>query len=182
MKSWIVTLAVIGVIVFVCGSLFMWGVGIANRQIMLHNQITAKQLDNTSEFDNLIKKISQVAQVSQQQMASLKEIFTSHAEARTSDSKNQIMTWIKESIPNVDTTTFNNLQNIITSSRDSWTMRQKELIDYSREEANMFSVFPGNIVLSIIGRKQAEIIVVTSGRTTEAFATGVDNDTDVFKK
>jgi len=141
--------------------------------------MVAKQLDNHSEQDNMWKKISQVAQVTTAQKDALLEIFTAHAQARTTDGGG-LMKWIQESVPNVDTTTFNNLQNIITSARDSWTMRQKELIDLSREHNKLLQMFPSNIVCSILGKKPIEIQIVTSGKTKEAFATGEDNDVQVF--
>jgi len=154
----------------------------SNQEAILRTTIEAKQKDNTSEFDNMFKKISQVAQVSEKQLSVLKDILVSYADARTTKSENQIMTWVTESVPNVDTSTMNNLQNIIVSSRDSWTMRQKELLDLSREHTKLLRVFPSSFVLSILGRKPIDITIVTSGRTEKAFETGKDDDTDVFSK
>ena len=90
--------------------------------------IEAKIKDNKNEFNNMKTKILQVAQVSTEQMESLNRIFNSYAQARSGKGNDDklIMKWISESIPNVDTSTFKNLQNIIVSSRDAWTMRQKE--------------------------------------------------------
>lgn len=177
-----VKLAVIGVIVFSLIIFMSMCISYYNQEAILRTTIEKKQLDNTSEFDNTIKKISQVAQVSEKQLAVLKEIFVSYADARTPKSENQVMTWVKESIPNVDTSTMNNLQNIIVGSRDSWTMRQKELVDLSREHTKLLRVFPSNLVLSMLGRKTVDITIVTSSRTEKTFATGKDDDTEVFKK
>ena len=181
-KGLIITLAVLGVLI---GSLMMVAgmfISYSNQEATLRTTIECKQKDNTGEFDNMFKKISQVAQVSEKQMSVLKDIFVSYADARTSKSENQVMTWVKESIPNVDTSTLNNLQNIIVGSRDSWTFRQKELIDLSREHTTLLRVFPSSFVLSMLGRKQIDITIVTSSRTDKAFATGKDDDTDVFRK
>jgi len=156
-----------------------------NTEARLRTAIEAKQLDNTSEFDNMFKKISQVAQVSEKQMQSLKEIFVEHAQARTGPGGGgSLATWIKESVPNVDTKTFDNLQNIITASRDRWTMRQKELVDLDRERKQMFRVFPSSLYLSVLGRREGDvsITVVTSSRTERAFETGKDDDTSVFRE
>jgi hypothetical protein len=90
--------------------------------------------------------------------------------------------WIHESVPNVDTSTFNNLQNIISAKRDGFTMRQKELLDMSREHTTLLREFPSNIILSILGRKEIPVTIVTSSRTESAFSTGQDNDTQVFSK
>ena len=179
-KGLMIGLASVGVVllsIFMIAGMF---ISTSNQEATLRVAIEAKQKDNTSEFDNMFKKISQVAQVSSKQMESLKEIFNGYASARTKGGDNQIMTWVKESIPNVDVATFNNLQNIITASRDGWTMRQKELIDLNREHQKLLNIFPSNVILSMLGRKSIEIKIVTSGRTDKAFETGKDDDTKVF--
>lgn len=179
----IVRMAIGGVVGFSIIMIVGMVISYSNQEVILRTTIEAKQKDNTSEFDNMYKKISQVAQVSEKQLAVLKDIFVSYADARTGGKDDQmLMKWVKESVPNVDTTTMNNLQNIIVGSRDAWTMRQKELVDLSREHTKLLRVFPSNFILSILGRKQIDITIVTSSRTDKAFTTGKDEDTEVFKK
>lgn len=175
--GWCIAGAVAVIIVVLISSV----VDVSNREVDLRTQITAIQTDNTSEFDNMTKKIGQVAQVSKKQLESLKDIFNSYAAARSGNGDGgQLMKWVQESVPNVDTTTMNNLQNIIVSSRDSWTMRQKQLIDVNREHQKLLKRFPSGVILSMLGRKSIEIKIVTSSRTENAFATGKDDDTNVF--
>lgn len=172
----IVGVAVLGVIIV---SLYV--IGVNNTEVGLRTSIEAKQKDNTSEYDNMWKKISQVAQVTNAQRETLKEIFVDHAKARAgSGDGNAVMKWIKESVPNIDTSTFNQLQNIIVGSRDRWTMRQKELIDLSREHNALLQRFPSGQILAVFGRKPIDIVIVTSSRTTTAFTTGTDDDVSVF--
>lgn len=168
-------------IIFVVG-LFIWGIGVTNKSTVLINQIKAKQEANTADFDNMKKKISQVAQVSEMQMSKLKEIFVENSQARTPKGGGALALWIKEAVPNIDTKTFENLQNIIVATRDSWTMRQKELIDYKREHDNMIDTIPSCWILSFAGHKKQEITIVTSTATREAFTTGKDDDDKVFGK
>jgi len=156
-------------------------VSIMNQEVGLRNTITAKQKDNENEYDAMWKKISQVAQVTNAQKEALKEIFVSHAQARTGNNGGAIMKWVQESCPNVDTTTFNNLQNIITSSRDRFVMRQKELIDFKREHDNLIDKFPSKLICSILGKNKIEIQIVTSTRSDNAFKTGKDDDVTVFE-
>jgi hypothetical protein len=156
-----------------------------NTEARLRTAIEAKQTDNTSEFDNMWKKISQVAQVPAQKKEALMEIFNSHAKARSGGQKGgSLALWIKESVPNVDLKVFDNLQNIIVASRDRWTIRQKELIDLNRERTQMFRTIPSNIFLVVVGRQEGdvEITVVTSSRTENAFQTGKDDDVNLFNK
>jgi len=93
------------------------------------------------------------------------------------------MNWIQEAIPNIDAKTFENLQNILVAKRDSWTMRQKELLDFKRVHDNILDVgFRGLVLTKVFGRSKIDVQIVTSGATKMAFETGEDNDTDVFGK
>jgi hypothetical protein len=180
-KLVLIGIAVFGLI-FVF-SLFLYGVSVNNKEVRLRNTITAKQKDNNSEYDNMWKKISQVAQVTDAQKDALKEILVSHAKARSGDdSKNLIMKWVQESIPNVDQSTYKTLMNVITSSRDSFTMRQKELLDLKREHDNLLDTFPSGTFLAMFGKQKIEVVIITSSRTEEAFKTGKDDDVNVFQK
>jgi hypothetical protein len=183
-RGLMITFGVLGAIVVILLMIFMSVVSTYNSAVSLKVAIEAKQKDNKSEFDNLKKKISQVAQVTTAQMESLENIFNGYAKARTGEGNNDklIMKWITESIPNVDTSTFKNLQNIIVSCRDAWTMRQKELIDMNREYSKSLQTFPSNIVLSMLGFKPIEIVIITSTSTENTFVTGKDDDNDVFGK
>lgn len=151
-------------------------VSYSNQEHRLRNQITAKQRDNQSELDNVQKKIAQTVQVSDIQMQALKDIIIGNAEARSTDG-GSLATFVTEAVPNLDTTTFNNLQNIIVGSRDAFTMRQKELLDLKREHDNLIDVLPSSIFVG--GRGKIDVVIVTSGRVKENFRTGEDNDIDL---
>jgi hypothetical protein len=159
-------------------------VGLLNTEAVQSNEIQAKQLDNKNQYDNMWKQISQVAQVSEQDRASLGKIFNDYAQARsgTGGDNQAVMKWIKEAIPNVDNTTMVNLQNIITSTRNGFTRNQTELIDKVREHNTPFDLFPSGMVLSMFSRKKIDAKLVTSSRTEKAFDTGTDDDTSVFGK
>lgn len=184
MSKWLIAgLGIVGAGILGILMIIMWVIGILNAEAKLRVQIEAKQKDNTSEYDNMWKKIAQTAEVTQGQKDALLEIFKSHAEARTGTGNNgSIMKWIQESVPNVDTSTFNNLQNIIITSRDNWTQRQKELIDYHREHNYMFEDVVKGLILKSLGRKKIEIQIIASSRTNTAFQTGVDDDVSVMPK
>ncbi len=154
-------------------------VSYTNTEVGLRNQFKAKQTDYTSEFDNMWKKIKQTAQVTDAARQALQDIFVQHAQARTTGGGG-LMKWVQESVPNVqpDSMPFKNLMNIITSSRDRWTMRQKELLDYKREHDNILDKIPSGWFLA--GRQKIDVKIITSSRTEAAFESGVDDDVDVF--
>lgn len=164
-------------IALVIGLAVIWGFSVSNSEIRLRNALTAKQRDNQSELDNLQKKITQAAQITTAQTKALLEIIVGNAQARTQKG-GTLATLVHEAVPNVDVKVFQNLQNIVTAGRDSWTMRQKEILDLKREHDNVRTVAPGSWVVG--GRPEIQVVIVTSDRAEEAFKTGKDNDTDVF--
>ncbi len=171
---------IIGGIALMAFSLLGWGIGFYNTANSLKVQYESKIEANKSDFDNMKKKISKVAQVSTVQMDKLKDIYTSYAGARKQEGNSALANWVHEAIPNVDTSTFNNIQNIIVAGHDSFNERQKELVDISREYNTLIIRFPGNIVAGIFGMTKIVPLVVTSENTEESFKTRQDNDVKVF--
>ena len=183
MKYWII--GVIVVVVVCLGSFASCAISYPNQEQRLRNLIEGKQKDNESEFDNMWKKISQVAQVDEVARGTLKDVFVSHAEARTSGGSKDgsLMKWVTESVPNVDLSTTKQMMNIITGSRDSWTQRQKELNDFGRKHDDLITKFPSRLFISMFGNPAPiEIPTITSTRSAEAMKTGKDDDVDLFRK
>ena len=153
-----------------------------NTAASLKNQYDMRVKANETVFDNTWKKINQSVQVTDMQKNALKDIFASHAAARSGNGDGgQLMKWVQESVPNVDVSVYKNLQNIITGARDEWTANQVALIDITREYNLGLAKFPSNIVLKIFGFEKIEPKIVTSGRTDKAFETGRDDDVSLGK-
>jgi len=172
------TVGLLGIIICV-----VYVVGTLNQEARVRVTITAKIKDNESEFDNMWKKIAQIAQVPEAKKNALKDIFVSHADARgKGQGGGAMMLWVKESVPNADLKVYDKLMNIINSSRDAWTMRQKELIDLKRAHDQMFETIPSSFIVSSRESLRPEITVITSTKSKEAMATGKDDDVDLFGK
>lgn len=153
-----------------------------NQEVSLRNQIEAKQTDNKNQLSNMRAKFLQTGQVTEKQAEVLEKIFVQYAQARSGQGGGQLFTMVTEAIPNVDTSLYNNLQNIIVAGRDAWTARQTELIDYKREHDNLISRFPSNIFAMILGRQRINITIITSSETEDIFRTGKEDNIDVFPK
>jgi hypothetical protein len=182
-KKWIIVFGALGVGGVLFLILLFSVIGTANSETDLSTAIHAKQTDNKNAMDKMWKTISQVAQVTEGQKNALMEIFTGYAQARAGGKAGgggSLATWIHEAIPSVDTSTFNNLQNIITSERDGFYMRQKELLDLNREHNRLLQRIPSGWILAAMGRKEIDVTIVTSSRTETAFQTGKDDDVSVF--
>lgn len=147
-----------------------------NQAAILSNSYEMKVKANSGEFDNLWKKIKQSAQVPEQKKEAFKEIFNSYASARKTGGDNQVMTWLQESVPNVDLQTYDQLMNIITGSRDTWTMKQTELVSIAEQHNAMLVSQPRGFVLSLFGHKKIDPKVITSERTEQVFESGKDDD------
>ena len=179
-----VLMGIVTVAIFLAFMLMGW----SNVERAQRNLLTAKQKDNTSEFDNLKKKIAAVVSIPEVKMDALKTIFVEHAQARTSggNQDGSLMKWVTESVPNVDNAAdiYDKVMNIVVASRDSWTMRQKELLDMGRAHDNILDLgFRGLFLTQIMGRKKIDLTIITSSSTKEVFRTGEDNDDGVlFKK
>lgn len=179
--------AIIGSIVglFVTGLIMaviigLWWMSTSNREISIRNQIEAKQIDNKNVYDSTWKQISQCAQVTDAQKTALMDIITGYAKGRSGNGGGSLATSVKEAVPSVDTSTFNQLMNIITVSRSRFERVQTEILDLSREHNNCLTIFPSSIVCG--GRTKIKIDIVTSTRTDNAFITGKDDDVNVFQK
>lgn len=178
-KSLIALIGIAGTFVLAIVIGLLMYVTYSNAEVRLRNAMVAKQKDNQNEMDAMWKNIAQTAQVAEKDRSSLMEIFNGHALARTGTGDNKaIFKWIQESVPNVDTKTFQNLQNIIVSQRDGFKFRQKELLDFKREHNNLIDTYPSRIFVG--GRGKIDVVIVTSTRTDNAFKTGKDDNTDLF--
>ena len=179
--GWIIPTAVGGGILLLVIIVASMGVGYSNSEIDLRTAIEAKTKDNESEFDNMFKKISQVAQVSEKQKQAIVDLVAGHAKARGGiKGGGSFVNALHESIPNQTMGQYKQLSTIIIASRDRWTMRQKELIDLSRAHERLRKRFPSSLFVG--GRGTIAITVVTSTRAKEAMTTGVDDDISVFGK
>lgn len=183
MKTSTVTLlAVIGFLLFagiIGGSVFLSSY---NGLASLKNSYEMKVKSNQGEFDNLWKKIQQAAEIPEAKKKALQDVLTSYATAR-STGKQQMMTWIKESVPSTaGLDIYDKLQNIITGSRDSWTMRQTELVSIAEQYNHKIVVFPSNMIAGMFGFQHIDPQVITSTRTEGTFASSKDDEVGIFKK
>lgn len=161
-------------IVIICG---VW-ISTSNTEISLRNAITAKQRDNQSELDNLQKKIAQTGQVTQAQMSAIKDIVVGNSQVRSANGSGSMATLVREAVPTIDVGVYKQLINVISSSRDAFTMRQKEILDLKREHDNIRTTFPGSFIVG--SRPEIQVQIVTSDRAEQSFSTGKDSDIKVF--
>jgi len=185
MKPWIIAGVIFGTLLFGAALVFAAVLGTYNSAKALRVSYDMKLKANEGAFDNMWKKIKGAADVTEAQRDALKSILVGYADAR---SKGQgdggtLAKWVQESVPNVDTSTFNNLQNIIAGSRDSWTFNQIELVGIAEEYNKLLARQPSGFILGLFGMTEAiNPKVITSTRTEQTFTAGKDDDVSVFAK
>ena len=179
-KKWIIGLIVTGSI-FVIGllitiSVISWGTGVFNKEVMLRNQITAKQVDNKNQFDSMWKSQMQAFEITDVQKQMLYDIIVGHAKARSGHGS--LATMVTESIPNLNESSsmYKQLLNTVVGLRASWTSKQTEILDYKRTHDNIVDMFPSSIICSMFNKQKIEVKIVTSDRTEASFDSGKDND------
>ena len=155
------------------------GIGLYNQEITLKNQIVAKQEENKTSFDNMWKKIKQCTNVSDKYKDGLKEVLTAYTNGRKKESSQLLMDWTKEAIPTFDSSIYKQLNNIIVSSRDDFTLNQKQLIDLNRQHDVLLDTFPNNIYFKVMGINKININVVTSTKTEKTFEIGKEDEIDL---
>ena len=89
-----------------------------------------------------------------------------------------MMSWITEHNPEFDTSLYKDLMRSIEAERTKFAREQKVLIGIKEQHDNMRTRLPSSVFVG--GRPEIEIQLVTSGKTKEAFATGEENDIDLF--
>lgn len=175
-KFW-VTLGVLVLLVFWGGSMF---VNYSNQEIQLASQVKAQQKNNQVVFDTTWKIISQTAQVSENYKDSFANIYPDIMNGRYGNARGgALMSWVTESNPNFDISLYQKLIIAIEAQRTNFANEQKKLIDLDREHQVLCTTFPGSLFLG--SRADLKINIVTSAKTEEAFKTGQDNDTKLFR-
>ncbi len=182
--KWLIILGIPMVVLIIFAVLlFGWVVGISNNEIYQANLVHAKQVSNKNWLDECNKTISNAAEVTDAQRQALMDIIVGNSKARADgQGKGSLAAMVTEAVPNVDVSVYKNLLNIVQSKREGFKRVQDEIIDLNRVHDNLIDMFPSSLVCSIMGRKKIDIVVVTSTRTENAFATGKDDDTSLGLK
>jgi Na+-transporting NADH:ubiquinone oxidoreductase subunit NqrC len=166
-------------LVLVAGVVFT-GISYHNSEVDLRNQIEAQQQKCEVIFDQVWKIISQQAQITEEHRDSFRDIYVDIMDARYQNGSGTLMSWIQEKNPSFDSKLFEKLMNTVEEQRLVFSREQTALISLHQQHKAMLQRFPGNVLL--FNRKEVPIQLVTSSKTQSSFATGADDDVNLFKK
>jgi hypothetical protein len=181
MKTWMIVgiVAIALCFITILGAVGMY-FSISNQEIGLRNQAKAQQDANKVIYDKVWKTIQQKAQISDQYESAFKDIYLKIMDARYSDNKNLLFKFVTEQNPTLSTELYKELGDAVEANRAEFARVQERLIDIKREHDNLRMKFPGSLIVG--SRPEIVVILVTSDKTDKAFATGKDNDVELFKK
>ncbi|CAM2982268.1 LemA family protein [Rariglobus hedericola] len=157
-------------------------IGTYNTQKSNGLLIEAKEDANRVSLSTLKSKFNELGQITDAQFDQLTKLFVNYAEARTSDNAGAVLNFVKETVPNVDQSTFKELMQIVSSTRDSFAERQRELVDLVRVYNTPLETFPSNFVLKFFGFEKKKALIVITSDTKRAFETGIDEPATLFQK
>jgi len=153
----------------------------SNTEIRLRNKAAAQQKKCEIVYDETWKVISQKAQVADNYKQAFQEIFPVLMEGRYGNEKGgALMKFVNEANPNFDISLYKDLSNAIEAKRAVFTREQGELIAVKQLHDDIRTTAPSSWIVG--GRPELDIKLVTSSRTDTAFATGKDDDVNVFGK
>jgi hypothetical protein len=152
-----------------------------NKEIDLRTQTEAQQKKCEAYFDKMWKIIKQEAGVTEQYKDAFMEIYPKLIEGRYSQGDGSLMKWITESNPEFKTSLYEKLMQSIEIERTGFFNEQTRLIDINREHSALLQKKPSRWFISS-DKKPIKIIVVTSSATDKAYATGKEDDVELFNK
>lgn len=177
----IIIIAFLSVTLIYLGSAF---ISTNNTDKSLRNTFTAKISERTSFYDKMWKIISQKTQIAIKNDSSFQRIVNLQVSGQK-NGENVMWAWVQQSNP---TATFNEVSSLykelgqaIEAERNGFFEQEKILQSIKLQHDNLCDMFPGSLIMSILGRDKLNYKPITSDITENVINTGKDNNTDLFK-
>lgn len=153
MKTWIiVVLGMFGMAVLFVSGVILAIIGMNNTAVQLENGIKAQYTQNQNNRSKMVNMIAEAAQVPDMYKNDFKEVLKAAVEGTYGkDGSKAVFQFIQERQIAFDLSLYTKIQTMIESSRAEFSLEQEKLIDKKRVYETKLQVFPGNIVLGMLG-------------------------------
>jgi hypothetical protein len=171
--------------------------------VRLENTTKAQWMSNQNTYDAFWKTVKEVAQVPDKYKEDFKDLLVSETAAKFGpEGSKATMQWFQERQINFDSGMYRKVQDVIESGRQDFKRSQNELLDKQRKVADLTQSYWGGVMArhynfprdlqgaaappkDLDGDGRLTVLdypIVTSARTAKAFATGQDEEVQVFNK
>ncbi|BDD79678.1 hypothetical protein [Burkholderia phage FLC9] len=123
-----------------------------NRGNRFENRIEAVYSNNQNILSNYTEKVQEAAQVTDMQKSDIKDVIVSALQGRYGkDGAKAVFQAIHEQNPQIDSTVYKKLQEIIVAGRDEFQNNQTTLIDVTRSYKTALGSMPGGFMMHLVG-------------------------------
>jgi hypothetical protein len=166
--------AIVGIVIIVIAS-YVSAYNTGNR---LEQSIKATYENNQNILAQYGNKIAEASQVPEMQRDDVKDVITAALDSRYGEEGSQAMfQFIQEQNPQIDSSVYTQIQQIIESGRKDFEVAQSKLIDQKRVyETQLGSLWTG-MWMGIAGYPKIDLdeySIVVNQRTLDAFESGVE--------
>lgn len=171
----LIGLVVVGVLALVGVTSYVSNFNYGNRA---ERTIEAEYENLSNVLGQYSLRIKEAAQIPSMQTEDLAQLFTGSLDARYgADGSQAAMQWIREQNPNLDQSTYLQLQQMIEAGRNKFENHQTKFLDTKREYETQLGYFWTGTWLSIAGYPTIDLDdmnIVTSQYANDAFETGIE--------
>jgi len=182
----IILLTVVGllcVVLFIC---LMMRMSVNNHASKIRHYATAQEQANMVVKDKVWRVLKQNTGITEASIDKFDQFYSKIMDTngyRGADIKTTPMyALIQSVIPNFPIDMYKNLMQDVMALQSEFAMVQTKLIDIKREYTDILTTEPASWFLSKENRDTLKITIVMSTATAKAFATGRDDDVDLFSK
>ena len=177
-KITVFALSFVVVIIGLIGIVFMSYISAYNTGNRLEQTIKATFENNQNILAQYGNKIAEASQVPAMQRDDVRDIITAALDARYGEEGSQAMfQFIQEQNPNIDSSVYTQIQQIIEAGRKDFEVGQTKLIDQKRVYETALGSFWQGMWMRIAGYPKINLddyTVVLSQRTIDAFQSGME--------
>ena len=155
MNGKLVALSVVAVLVLSVGGCGLYGLGVVNSEVDLRNAIQAKSTSNEAVLDTMWKVIKQKAQISEKNVADLKDMNKVYEELVQGRSGGTLMKMVTENYPDLGqaqiTKLYADLMGSVEAERKTFKRDQLYLQDLIAQRKALYERPVSGFWLGLIG-------------------------------